>query len=70
MRLLTTRSDLADFLNNPKNVQMLDGLVEDIRHALMGYHVCVPKLLTLIIPNICLRHRYKGTSVKRAARRL
>ena len=43
MGSMATRKDLIDFLNNSKNAQNLNGLVEDIRHALMDYRVCIPK---------------------------
>ena len=42
-RSMATRSDLAEFLSNPENAQKLNGLVEDIRYALMDYYVCAPK---------------------------
>ena len=38
------RDDPKDFLNDPKNTtQRLNGLVEDIRYALVDYQVCTPK---------------------------
>ena len=43
MRSMATHSDLMGFLSNPENAQKLNGLVEDIRYALMEYHVCAPK---------------------------
>ena len=43
MNTMMTRNDLADFLNNPENTQRLDGLVEDVRYALIDYRVCGPK---------------------------
>ena len=52
---MKTRSDIVDFLSDPENAQRLNGLVEDIRYALVDYQVCVPKSLTLVISNICLR---------------
>ena len=48
---MTTQSGLAQFLSNSKNAQQLNGLVEDIRDAFIGYQVCAPKLLTCIVPN-------------------
>ena len=38
-----TENNLADFLNDPENAQRLNGLVEDVRYALMDYQVCIPK---------------------------
>ena len=43
MHPMTARSDLADFLDSPENAQKFNGLVEDIRHALIDYHVCAPE---------------------------
>ena len=40
---ITTRWDLARFLNKTENAQKLNGLVEDIRDALMAYQVCTSK---------------------------
>ena len=49
MGSMRTRNNLVDFLNNPENAQELNGLVEDIRYALMEYRVCIPKCLTRCI---------------------
>ena len=43
MDSIKTRSDLADFVNDPENAQRLNGLVEDIRYAFTDYQVCTPK---------------------------
>ena len=67
---MRTRDDLPDFLDNPGNAQKLNGLVEDIRHALIEYMVSTPKCLTLIASNVCLRHPYKETSATRTANQL
>jgi len=40
MGSMAIQNNLADFLNNPENVQRVDDLVEDIRYALMDYQVC------------------------------
>jgi len=37
---MAARNDLANFLENPENAQKLNGLVEDIRYALIDYQVC------------------------------
>jgi len=39
MGSMAIQSDLTDFLNDPKNAQKVDGLVEDIHYALMDYQV-------------------------------
>jgi hypothetical protein len=43
---ITTQKDLAQFLNNTRNAQRLNDLVEDIRDALIGYQVCTPSQTT------------------------
>jgi len=50
---MTTREDLAFFLKKPENAQKLNGLVQDIRYAVMDYQVCTPKGLALVMTNIC-----------------
>jgi hypothetical protein len=49
---ITAQTGLAQFLSNSKDAQELNGLVEDIRDAFIGYQVCGPKLLTCIAPNV------------------
>ena len=70
MDSMTARDGVADFLNNPENAQKINGLVEDVRYALMDYQVCTPSPLALIISNISLRYRYDEISTKRVVRRL
>ena len=36
------QNDFMDLPNNPKKVQRIDALVEDIHYALMDYQVCTP----------------------------
>jgi hypothetical protein len=48
---IITRKDLMQFLNNVENAGKLNGLVEDIRDALMGYQVCIPEPLACITSN-------------------
>ena len=43
MNSMTTQNNLMDFLNDQENSQRLNGLVEDVRYALMDYQVCIPK---------------------------
>jgi len=52
MGSVATQEDLADFLGVPENALKVNGLVEDIRDALMDYQVCSPKRLALIVANI------------------
>ena len=67
MRSIATRKDLVDFLSNPENARNLNGLVEDIRHALIDYQVCIPKRPALLAPDVRLRLHYRGTSATRVA---
>jgi hypothetical protein len=48
---VTTRNDLAQFLNDADNGQKLNDLVEDLRDALMSYQVCIPRTHGLIASN-------------------
>ena len=67
----TTRKDLPGFLNNPENAQKLNGLVEDIRYALMDYQVCTPtELFVLVVSKILPRLRCNETSTTSAVSRL
>jgi len=43
MGSVATQEDLAVFLGVPDNALKVNGLVEDIRGALMDYQVCSPK---------------------------
>ena len=43
MDLMMTREDVVDFLGDPEISQRLNGLMEDVRCALMDYQVCTPK---------------------------
>ena len=63
MDSMMAREDLVDFLNNPENSLRLNGLVEDVRCALMDYQVCTSKRLTLTVSDILLRPHYNETSV-------
>ena len=67
---MTARKGLTDSLDNPENVQQLNGLVEDVRYALMDYQVCTSNRPALVILNIHLRLRYNKTSTKRAVKKL
>jgi len=65
MDSMTTQEDLAYFLNGPENAQRLNGLIEDIRYALMDYQVCTPQRTTPVLSDICLRLHYNKTSLTR-----
>ena len=69
MNSIITRYNLADFLNDPDNAQRLNGLVEDIRHALVDYQVCTPEQFARLASNTWLRLRYKEIYTIRAVKR-
>ena len=66
---VTSQEDLLYFLKNPENAQKVNGLVEDVRYALIGYQVHTPETLTRIISNILCRRRYDWTSPPRIVSR-
>ena len=66
---MTTKEDIACFLDNPENMQKLNGLVEDIRYALVDYQVCTQKRLILVVSNICFRPRFNEISPTRVVSR-
>jgi len=57
---MTTKGDLAKFLNNAGNAQKLDDLVDDIREAVMDYQVRIFEGLVFIASYFCLRLPYTG----------
>jgi len=67
---MATQKDLALFLKKPENAQKLNGLVQDIRYALVDYQVCSPKSLTILVTDLCsdfaaTRHLQRGLSADR-----
>jgi len=69
MDSMATQKDLVHFFKHPENAHNVNGLVEDIRHALMDYQVRTLKTLTSIISNVRCRRRYNWTSTTRAVSR-
>jgi len=63
---MTAHNDLANFLKQTENAQKLNGLVEDIRYALIDYQVCTPNRFALDVFNIFLRLRYNEKSTIKA----
>ena len=57
LALLKEQGKVEGFFTNVKNADMLSGLVEDIRDAMIDYQVCVsdPPFLSCLIS---LRYRY------------
>jgi len=75
MESITSHENLALFLKSPENAQGLNGLVEDVRDALIEYQVCSPKSLALVVANICsdfvaTRHLQGGLSADRESHSL
>ena len=70
MGSMTSQNNLATFLDDPENAQWVNGLVEDIHHALMDYQVCTPKRLTLTGSDVHFRPHYNKTSMARAVKKL
>ena len=55
---MAAQKNIAQFLNNTENAQRLNGLVDDIREAVMDYQVCTSKDLAFPAPNIFRRLPY------------
>jgi len=53
MDSIESQIDLGLFLKKPENAQKLNGLVQDIRYALMDYQVCSPRAPAPDVTNIC-----------------
>jgi len=66
---ITTKKDLTLFLKNPENAQKLNGLVQDIRYALMDYQACVIERPVLVVANVRPRLRCSRISTMRVASR-
>jgi len=69
MDSMTSQKDFSHFLNNPENAQNVNGLVEDVRYALIDYQVHIPKTLTRTLSNTLCRRRYDLTSTLRIVSR-
>jgi len=70
MGSIAVHNDLENFLREPENAQELNGLVEDIRYALIDYQVCTFNRLTLNASNTFLRLRYNKKFMTNTVRRL
>ena len=60
--LMTTQGGTAQFLNNAENTKRLNGLVDDVREAVVDYQVRASRGLALDPSNICLRFPCSGIS--------
>ena len=56
---------IIEFLTNTKNVQRINGLVEDIHEVLMDYQVCMSICIFSPMPNIYTRPHCNKISVRR-----
>jgi len=70
MGSVAAQEGLTRFLGIPENAQKVNGLVEDIRDALMDYQVWFPKRLALAVADICpdfvaTRHQQRKLSTDR-----
>jgi len=70
MDSVTSQKDLSHFLKNPENAQKVNGLVEDVRHALMNYQVRTPghslaSYLTSTADVVTTGHLRRGLSADR-----
>jgi len=70
MDSMTTRRDLARFLKNPENARKFNGLVEDVRYALVDHQVCTPKQLALVATNVRPRPYCNEIYTTKAVKRL
>lgn len=60
--LMTTQGGTVQFLNNAENAKKLNGLVDDVREAVMDYQVRASRGLVLDPSNSCLRFPCSGIS--------
>lgn len=63
LKLMTTQGSTIRFLSNAGDAKKLNGLVDDVREAVMDYQVCAPPALALDPSNICLRFLCSGISM-------
>jgi len=73
--MMAAQKDLAIFLKVPENAQKLNGLVEDVRCALVDYQVCSPERFALNVTNVCsdfftVGHLQRGLSADRESHSL
>ena len=60
LTLLVGQGEVMGSLTNTNNAQRINGLVEDIHEALMGYHVCTATYLFFTMSNIHARLHCNG----------
>ena len=65
LTLLEEQGRIAGSLTNTENAQKINGLVEDIREALVDYQVCTLTCLPSMMPDIHARHHYNKISMIR-----
>jgi len=69
MDSMITTKDLAGFFKNPENAEKVNGLVEDVRYALIDYQVRTPNTHSPV-SNIRHRGHYNWISMTRVVSRL
>jgi hypothetical protein len=67
---LEEQAKVEGFLNNVKDADILGGLVEGVRDAVMDYQVRDQNKLITLMPDISLRRRCSKISIKRAVNSL
>ena len=70
MGLIVIQNDLKDFLNDPRNMQRVGDLVEDIHYALMDYQVYVAHQTHSHHSDTCPRLHHNKTYFTRAVKKL
>ena len=66
LTLLVEQGDAMRFQANSENMQRINGLLEDLHEALMGYQVSIPDHLFSTISYICARLHCKKIYMMRA----
>ena len=62
---LADQGKVRGFFTNVKNAEVLSGLVESIRDAVMDYQVGSQSKLITFMPNICFRLPYSKISMNK-----
>jgi hypothetical protein len=62
---LEAQGDVEGFFNNVKNADKLEGLIEDIRDAIMEYQVCIHTLSVAGTSEVRTRLLYNKISMTR-----
>ena len=63
---LADQGKVKGFFTNVNNAEVLNGLVENIRDAVMDYQVCIQSKLNTLMSDISFRLPYSKISMNRA----